>query len=128
MTNHLNSSAYGGNRLKGKEEKSNKLSRPKLTPPQQTIRVASSPMTDQRQDKQNGFGKLSIAGKKRRKGQDLQPIQTAPPSTTNGYRTQFTGQQGLSVAQNSAYRGYTIDLGVAVDVVGGLRWIRLRRR
>ena len=60
-------------------------------------------MTEQRQEKANGLGKLSIAGKKRRKGQDLQPIQTAPPEQ-NGYRNNFSGTTALAPNQAMTYQ------------------------
>jgi len=62
-------------------------------------------MTEQRQEKANGLGKLSIAGKKRRKGQDLQPIQTAPPQQ-NGYRNNFSGSNALGPNVATNYQRY----------------------
>lgn len=46
-------------------------------------------MAEPRQDKTNGIGKTAAAGKKRRKGQDLQPIQTPPQQ--NGFRNNYAG-------------------------------------
>jgi len=47
-------------------------------------------MAEPRQDRTNGIGKSAAAGKKRRKGQDLQPIQTVPPQQ-NGFRNNYAG-------------------------------------
>jgi hypothetical protein len=47
-------------------------------------------MAESRQDKTNRIGKAAAAGKKRRKGQDLQPIQTVPPQQ-NGFRNNYAG-------------------------------------
>ncbi len=63
-------------------------------------------MTEQRQEKANGLGKLSIAGKKRRKGQDLQPIQTAPPQQ-NGFRNNFSGTNPPITNQGANYQRYS---------------------
>jgi len=59
-------------------------------------------MAEQRQDKVNGAGKPNVAGKKRRKGQDLQPIQTVPPQQ-NGIRTTYTGSTAVAPNQNLDY-------------------------
>lgn len=69
-------------------------------------------MTEQRQEKANGLGKLSIAGKKRRKGQDLQPIQTAPPQQ-NGYRNNFAGTSALGPNPAISYQRYVLLTGVS---------------
>jgi hypothetical protein len=68
-------------------------------------------MTEQRQEKANGLGKLSITGKKRRKGQDLQPIQTAPPQQ-NGVRNNFSGQSTLGPSHSISYQRYALVTGV----------------
>jgi hypothetical protein len=62
-------------------------------------------MTDQRQEKVNGLGKLSMAGKKRRKGQDLQPIQTVPPQQ-NGYKNSFAGSTVLGTNPSITYHRF----------------------
>lgn len=62
-------------------------------------------MAEQRQEKANGFGKLSITGKKRRKGQDLQPIQTAP-TQQNGYGNNLPGTGVLGTNQHMLFRRY----------------------
>jgi hypothetical protein len=59
-------------------------------------------MAEQRQDKTNGIGKVAIAGKKRRKGQDLQPIQTVPPQL-NGYRNNYAAAAVLAPSQDLDY-------------------------
>jgi hypothetical protein len=59
-------------------------------------------MAEQRQDKTNGIGKVAAAGKKRRKGQDLQPIQTVPPQQ-NGFREKYGDSSVLTAAQNRDY-------------------------
>jgi len=61
-------------------------------------------MSEQRQDKSNGIGKAPVTGKKRRKGQDLQPIQTAPPRLHNGVKDGSGSAAGASTA--AARMGY----------------------
>jgi len=61
-------------------------------------------MSEQRQDESNGIGKAPVTGKKRRKGQDLQPIQTAPPPLHNGVQGGVGSAAGASTA--AAGRGY----------------------
>ena len=73
--------------------------------------MSSSPrMAEQRQDQVNGIGKPNIAGKKRRKGQDLQPIQTVPPQQ-NGFGSLYTGSTAVPPNQNLDYLSrYVISL------------------
>jgi len=59
-------------------------------------------MAEQRQDKTNGIGKLAVAGKKLRKGQDLQPIQTVPPQE-NGLRENHGDSTVPAATQNRDY-------------------------
>lgn len=59
-------------------------------------------MAEQRRDKVNGVGKLNMAGKKRRKGQDLQPIQTVPLQQ-NGVRDTYTGSTAMAPNQKLDY-------------------------
>jgi len=61
-------------------------------------------MSEQRQDKSNGIVKAPITGKKRRKGQDLQPIQTGPPRLHNGVKGGVGGAAGAST--RAAGTGY----------------------
>lgn len=68
--------------------------------------VEGSPsMTDRRQDKVNGLNKFSGSGKKRRKGQDLQPIQTSEPQG-NGFRSDNTRQSTASIRQHLTQSRY----------------------
>lgn len=57
-------------------------------------------MTDRRPDKLNGVNKNSAAGKKRRKGQDLQPIQTSTASQQNGSRVESNAQNTTGARQS----------------------------
>ena len=59
-------------------------------------------MADQGLEKVNGVGKLAMAGKKRRKGQDLQPIRTAPPQQS-GIRGSHISSTTLGQSQTLNY-------------------------
>jgi hypothetical protein len=73
-------------------------------------------MADQRQEKVNGLGKLSMTGKKRRKGQDLQPIQTVPPQQ-NGYKNSFTGSTVLGTTPSITYHRFDPNLAVGNTLI-----------
>jgi hypothetical protein len=62
-------------------------------------------MAEQRSDKANGVGKIAAAGKKRRKGQDLQPIQTAPPGQ-NGVRNSYSASTAMGPPVHLNYPRY----------------------
>jgi hypothetical protein len=81
-------------------------------------------MAEQKQDKSNGTGKVLIAGKKRRKGQDLQPIQTLTPQQ-NGFRNNYAGSTGLASVQAVEYHNrYSVwRLSLAMRA-----WLRLLAR
>jgi hypothetical protein len=62
-------------------------------------------MSEQRQDNGNGIGKPPVTGKKRRKGEDLQPIQTAPAPlhNGNGIKSGFAGAAAAGAAAGAGY-------------------------